>query len=85
MAELPGWHIRTDGKALERSFVFKNLSKAFGFMTRTAPVAERLNHHLEWFNVHKRVDVQLTVHDTGGLTEPDCQLAKAMNRIAEGA
>lgn len=84
LTELPGWQMRTDGKALERSFVFRNFSEAFGFMTRAALIAEKLNHHPEWFKVYKRVGVQLTTHDTGGLTELDFKLAKAMNRIADG-
>lgn len=83
IAELPGWQIRSDGNAIERSFVFRNFSEAFGFMTRAALVAEKLNHHPEWYNVYKRVDVLLTTHDTGGLTELDFKLAKAMNRIAD--
>lgn len=85
MAEVPGWQIRDDGKAIERSFEFRNFNAAFGFMTRAALVAEKLNHHPEWSNVYKRVDVLLTTHDTGSLTELDFKLAKAMNRFAEGS
>lgn len=77
--------MRSDGKAIERSFVFRNFNAAFGFMTRAALVAEKLNHHPEWSNVYKRVDVVLTTHDTGNLTELDFKLAKAMNRFADGA
>ncbi len=82
LAALPGWRMRPDGHAIERAFVFRNFSEAFGFMTRAALVAEKLNHHPEWSNVYKRVDVVLTTHDTGGLTELDFKLAAAMNRIA---
>ncbi|MCR9136807.1 MAG: 4a-hydroxytetrahydrobiopterin dehydratase [Alphaproteobacteria bacterium] len=85
MTEVPGWQMRSDGKAIERSFVFRNFNAAFGFMTRAALVAEKLNHHPEWSNVYKRVDVVLTTHDTGNLTELDFKLAKAMNRFADGA
>lgn len=83
LTELSGWQMRPDGKAIERSFVFRNFSEAFGFMTRAAIVSEKLNHHPEWSNVYKRVDVLLTTHDTGGLTELDFKLARAMNRIAD--
>ena len=82
LGELPGWALRADTKALERSFNFKNFREAFGFMTQCALAAEKLNHHPEWFNVYKRADVVLTTHDTGGLTDLDFRLAKAMNRAA---
>jgi len=82
LSDLPGWRLREDEKAIECSYSFRNFSEAFGFMTRAALMAEKLNHHPEWFNVYKRVDVVLTTHDTGGLTELDFKLAAAMNRIA---
>ncbi len=82
LSELPGWSLRSDEKAIERSFEFADFSEAFGFMARAALVAEKLNHHPEWFNVYRRVDVVLSTHDTGGVTELDLKLARAMNKIA---
>ncbi|WP_419906932.1 4a-hydroxytetrahydrobiopterin dehydratase [Hoeflea sp.] len=79
-----GWQLREDGKALERKFKFRNFNEAFGFMARSALSAEKLNHHPDWFNCWNRVNVVLTTHDKGGLTELDFRLAKAMNRAAAG-
>ena len=70
-----------DGK-LFREFLFKDFNEAFGFMTRCALIAESLEHHPEWFNVYNRVEVKLTTHDAGGLTELDFTLAEAMDNIA---
>ena len=84
LAKLSGW-IEAQGRdAITRKFVFKDFSEAFGFMTRAALVAEKMDHHPEWFNVYKNVEVTLSTHDAGGLTELDCQLAEAMNRLAGG-
>lgn len=77
-----GWTLTDEGTALTKTFSFRNFTQAFGFMTQCALHAERLNHHPEWSNVYKTVDVRLTTHDTGGLTELDGKLAKAMNTIA---
>ena len=66
-----------DGK-LSKEFRFKTFVRAFGFMSQVAIVAEKLNHHPEWSNVYNRVQVQLTTHDVGGLTELDFKLAKKM-------
>lgn len=82
---LDGWHLRADGKALERKFKFRTFNEAFGFMARSALSAEKMNHHPDWSNVYNRVNVALTTHDTGGLTELDFRLAKAMNRAAGDA
>ena len=83
LQELPGWS-EVDGRdAIERTFIFKNFSEAFGFMTRAALVAEKNDHHPEWRNVYKTVEVVLSTHDAGGVTERDIQLARAMNLIAE--
>lgn len=79
---LDGW-VETDGRdAISKSFTFRNFNEAFGFMTRAALVAEKMNHHPEWFNVYKTVDVTLSTHDAGGLTDLDVVLASAMDRIA---
>jgi 4a-hydroxytetrahydrobiopterin dehydratase len=64
--------------------VFKDFNAAFGFMTRAALVAEKLDHHPEWSNVYKTVDVTLSTHDAGGVTELDVKLAQAMNALAKG-
>ena len=74
------WNV-AEGK-LQATFVFDDFVAAFGFMTASALVAERMNHHPEWFNVYNRVRVDLITHDAGGLTELDFQLAAAMNAIA---
>ena len=82
IAELPGWQLRDDGKAIMRQFRFTNFNAAFGFMTRAAITAEKMNHHPEWANVYNRVDVTLTTHDRGGITNLDLDLARAMNAMA---
>jgi 4a-hydroxytetrahydrobiopterin dehydratase len=81
-ARLPAWRIADGRDAITRTFTFKDFNAAFGFMTRAALVAERMNHHPEWFNVWNRVEVTLSTHDAGGLTERDLKLAEAMDRIA---
>ncbi|MGF1650493.1 MAG: 4a-hydroxytetrahydrobiopterin dehydratase [Hyphomicrobiaceae bacterium] len=82
LAKLPAWSLVESRDALQRSFKFKDFNEAFGFMARVALVAERLDHHPEWFNVYNRVDVTLSTHDVGGLTERDVSLAEAMDRMA---
>lgn len=74
-----GWEVG-DIKAV-KTFTFRNFVEAFGWMTSVAIVAEKLNHHPEWFNVYNRVEVVLTTHDAGGLTELDLKLAKRMERL----
>ena len=82
LAKLPGWSEVAGRDAITKTFVFKDFNAAFGFMTRAALVAEKLDHHPEWFNVFKTVDVTLSTHDAGGLTELDIKLAEAMDKIA---
>jgi len=82
LAKLPGWSEVKDRDAITRTFVFRDFNEAFGFMTRAALIAEKLDHHPEWFNVYKTVTVTLSTHDAGGLTERDVKLAEAMNRLA---
>ena len=81
LAKLSGWSEVPGRDAIAKTFTFGNFSEAFGFMTRAALVAEKLDHHPEWFNVYKTVDVTLSTHDAGGLTERDVALAEAMNKI----
>jgi 4a-hydroxytetrahydrobiopterin dehydratase len=79
---LSGWTETTGREAIERTFVFKDFNEAFGFMSRAALVAEKHDHHPEWRNVYKTVEVVLATHDAGGVTVLDIELAKAMNAIA---
>ena len=80
LASLEGWTL-DDGK-LYREFAFADFTRAFGWMASVATVAERMNHHPEWFNVYATVRVHLTTHDAGGVTELDLELARAMNELA---
>lgn len=77
-----GWTPEDGGKALIRSFTFKDFNEAFGFLSRVALYAERQDHHPEFTNVWNRVDFRLTSHDAGGITERDVKLAEAINRFA---
>jgi len=79
-----GWTMSADGKALERSFRFKDFSEAFAFLTRVAMHAEKVDHHPEFTSVWNRVDFRLTTHDSGGVTDRDRQLAEAICRLAPG-
>ncbi len=84
MAELTeaGWSPVEGRDAVHKTFVFTNFVEAFGFMTRAAIWAEKLNHHPEWFNVYKTVEVTLTTHDTGGVSSLDLKLARKMDALA---
>ena len=80
-----GWALVDDGKAITKTFRFAGFRAAMAWMMRAAFEAEALNHHPEWFNVYNRVDVRLTTHDTGGLSELDIDLAKRLEKIATSA
>jgi len=80
---LPGWTDVPGREAITRTFTFKDFNEAFGFMSRAALVAEKNDHHPEWRNVYKTVEVVLATHDAGGVTALDIELAKAMNAIAK--
>jgi 4a-hydroxytetrahydrobiopterin dehydratase len=80
LATLDGWKLE-DGK-LHREFRFESFVEAFGFMSRSALIAEKMDHHPEWSNVYSRVRVDLTTHDADGVTELDFSLAMAMNALA---
>ena len=84
LARLSGWSEVAGRDAIVKKFVFKDFNQAFGFMTRAALVAEKMDHHPEWFNVYKTVEVTLATHDAGGVTELDVTLAEAMDRLAKG-
>jgi 4a-hydroxytetrahydrobiopterin dehydratase len=77
-----GWTVEAGGKALVRTFKFNDFSEAFGFLTRVALHAEKVDHHPEFTSVWNRVDFRLTSHDAGGVTERDVKLAEAINRLA---
>jgi 4a-hydroxytetrahydrobiopterin dehydratase len=81
LAALPEWSLRADGLAIERRFKFRNFSEAFAFMARVALIAEKQDHHPEWSNVYNSVNITLTTHDAGGLSERDVKMAKAIDRL----
>lgn len=80
---LPQWQDVSGRDAIQRSFKFSDFNAAFGFMSRVALMAEKIDHHPEWFNVYSRVDVTLTTHDCSGLSERDIKLARFMDKTAE--
>lgn len=79
---LPDWSLAKDREAIIRSFQFVDFDAAFAFMTRTALLAAKMDHHPEWVNVYNKVDVTLTTHDAGGVTRKDIDLASAMDGYA---
>lgn len=83
LAALPAWTLADDGLSMARSYRFADFGAAFAFMTQVALAAEKANHHPEWFNVYNRVDVRLTTHDAGGLTERDMALAQVADAAAK--
>jgi 4a-hydroxytetrahydrobiopterin dehydratase len=84
LRKLKGWAEVAGRDAIAKKFVFQDFNQAFGFMARAALVAEKMDHHPEWFNVYKTVDVTLSTHDAGGVTELDIKLAAEMDRLAGG-
>lgn len=82
LKELKGWAEVEGRDAIRRTFVFKDFNEAFGFMARVALAAEKADHHPEWRNVYKTVEVVLSTHDTGGVTARDIALAKIMDAAA---
>jgi 4a-hydroxytetrahydrobiopterin dehydratase len=84
LGRLTGWSEVAGRDAITKKFVFKDFNHAFGFLARAALVAEKMDHHPEWFNVYKTVEVTLSTHDAGGLTELDVELAGAMDKIVGG-
>ncbi len=78
---LPGWAVVKDGKAIERTFRFRDFNEAWGFMNRVALLAEQMGHHPDWSNVWRTVKIELSTHDSGGLTEMDVKLASAINAL----
>ena len=83
LASLDGWTDVADRDAITKTFRFQDFNQAFGFMTRVAMMAEKLDHHPEWFNVYNRVEVTLATHDAGGVTELDVKLAQFMESLSK--
>jgi 4a-hydroxytetrahydrobiopterin dehydratase len=84
LADHPEWNLAREGKAITRTFQFKDFSQAWGFMSRVALLAEAQDHHPEWFNVYAKVEVTLTTHDagdSGGLSQRDATLARAIDGL----
>ena len=79
---LAGWKTVDGRDAIAKTFAFKDFNRAFAFMTRTALLAEKMDHHPEWFNVYNKVEVTLSTHDAGGVTQNDVDMAAAMNDYA---
>ena len=84
LADLPGWAAADGREAIVRSFKFADFNAAFAFMTEVALSASKLDHHPEWSNVYNKVEVLLTTHESGGVTERDIKLAKIMDTAAGG-
>ena len=81
LAKLNGWSEVKGRDAISRKFTFKDFNEAFGFMARTALIAEKLDHHPEWFNVYNKVEVTLATHDAGGVTLNDCICAAKIEEL----
>tara|TARA_B100001079_G_C16337823_1_gene482109 strand:+ start:894 stop:1178 length:285 start_codon:yes stop_codon:yes gene_type:complete len=77
---LRGWKKTKGRNAIEKNFIFKDFKVAFSWMTKIALIAEKMDHHPEWFNVYNKVEVKLSTHDSGGITELDVTMAKEMNK-----
>jgi 4a-hydroxytetrahydrobiopterin dehydratase len=84
LQQLRGWARGGDRDAVVKSFRFADFNQAFGFMSRVALLAEKLDHHPEWSNVYNRVEVLLSTHDADGVTELDLAMARFMDEIAPG-
>ncbi|RMD90471.1 MAG: 4a-hydroxytetrahydrobiopterin dehydratase [Alphaproteobacteria bacterium] len=82
LSDLAGWSEVEGRDAIAKTYRFGDFNAAFGFMSRVALLAEKMDHHPEWFNVYDRVEVTLTTHDAGGLSERDIRMARAMDRFA---
>ena len=79
LRDLPEWRGVEGREAIARTFRFRDFNEAFAFMARAALLAEKMDHHPEWFNVYNKVEVTLSTHDAGGVTEKDIAMAKAMD------
>ncbi|MBF9232978.1 4a-hydroxytetrahydrobiopterin dehydratase [Microvirga alba] len=84
LAGLDGWSLVEGRDAIRKHFIFDDFNAAFAWMTRVAMVAEKMDHHPEWFNVYRKVDVTLSTHDANGLTRRDIEMAQRMDQFAAG-
>lgn len=84
LKEAPAWTLADDARAIRRTFSFSDFRDAFAFMTRVALAAEKADHHPDWSNAYNRVEIALTTHDSGGLTEKDFDLARTIDAAARG-
>jgi 4a-hydroxytetrahydrobiopterin dehydratase len=82
--ELHGWTEVADRDAIRKAYHFSTFTEAWGFMSQVALIAEKMDHHPEWFNVYNRVEIVLSTHDAGGLSERDIKLAHAIDAVASG-
>jgi 4a-hydroxytetrahydrobiopterin dehydratase len=82
LKRLPDWELARDREAITRKFQFVDFDAAFAFMTRSALLVAKMDHHPEWFNVYNKVEVTLATHDAGGVTQKDIDLAAAMDGYA---
>ncbi|MES0883768.1 4a-hydroxytetrahydrobiopterin dehydratase [Roseibium sp. SCP14] len=82
LTTLPDWHLCEGREAISKSFKFRDFKEAFGFMTQVALAAEKMNHHPEWSNVYRSVDITLSTHDVDGLSPLDLKLAAEIDRLA---
>ncbi|MEO1729205.1 MAG: 4a-hydroxytetrahydrobiopterin dehydratase [Pseudomonadota bacterium] len=81
LADHPEWGLVRDGKAIMRTFQFADFSEAWGFMSRVALLADSQDHHPEWFNVYAKVEITLTTHDAGGLSQRDAKMARTIDAL----
>ncbi|MEM6476902.1 MAG: 4a-hydroxytetrahydrobiopterin dehydratase [Pseudomonadota bacterium] len=81
LADRPDWELAREGKAIMRTFQFGDFSEAWGFMSRVALIADSQDHHPEWLNVYAKVEITLTTHDAGGLSQRDAVMAKAIDGL----
>ena len=82
LGDLDGWSADQDRDAIKKIFKFKDFNEAWGFMSQVALLAEKMDHHPEWFNVYNRVEVKMTTHDADGVTSLDIEMATAMEKFA---
>lgn len=81
LKSLTGWNLSADATSIHKDLKFQDFNQAWGFMNRVALLAEKMDHHPEWFNVYNRVEIKLTTHDAGGISERDITMAKAIDQM----